>query len=942
MSDDIKIIGAKEHNLKNVSVTIPRNKLTVVTGLSGSGKSSLAFDTLYAEGQRRYVESLSAYARQFLNQMQKPDVDNIIGLSPAISISQRNSGSNPRSIVATTTEIHDYLRLLFAAIGQPHCPECGDVISSQNAEEIVESLMDLDERTKVMLLAPIVDGRKGNHDEVFNGVKRQGFTRVRVDGEICSVDEIPKLAKTKKHNIDIVIDRLVISDKIRSRITDSVELALKFGEGQMIALIDQAGKWNDTYFSEKYACPKCKLSFKELSARTFSFNSPYGACPKCSGLGELMVFDEDLLVPDKSLSVEEGALHAWRRGGQRMILYYKRLINSACDAFGIDRYIPFEDIPEEKKNWLFYGTDFDVTLQFWRRRGARSVTKPFEGIVASLHRRFQETDSDAARARLRGYMSSQECPACHGARLRPEVLACTIQDKSIADITFMSVKNAVAFFANLQLDESNIKIVGEVLGEIKDRLKFLLDVGLEYITLDRKSGSLSGGEMQRIRLATQIGSGLVGVLYVLDEPTIGLHLRDNNKLINMLRELRDIGNTVVVVEHDEQMIREADYIIDLGPKAGSHGGEIVFEGKLQDLLKSEKSLTAKYLRGEKGVVFDGKRVAVDPKQSLVVRNAAHNNLNGIDVMFPLGVFTCVTGVSGSGKSTLVDSILKRALFRHFHGSREHPGKHDGIDGLHLIDKVILIDQSPIGRTPRSNPATYTGTFSPIRNLFAQTTASKVRGYKPGRYSFNVKGGRCETCKGDGYLKLEMHFLPDVYVPCEKCNASRYNRETLEIKYRHKNIADVLAMTIEEALEFFENIPAIKTKLQTLLDVGLGYLKLGQAATTLSGGEAQRIKLAGELSKRSTGKTLYLLDEPTTGLHFADVHKLLKILLKLKNSGNTIIVIEHNLDVIKASDYIIDLGPEGGEKGGKIIATGTPQEVADCKKSFTGQFLKKVL
>ncbi|MDA3799236.1 MAG: excinuclease ABC subunit UvrA [Kiritimatiellae bacterium] len=942
MGDDIKIIGAREHNLKNVSVTIPRGKLTVVTGLSGSGKSSLAFDTLYAEGQRRYVESLSAYARQFLNQMQKPNVDNIIGLSPAISISQRNSGSNPRSIVATSTEIHDYLRLLFSAIGQPHCPKCGDKISSQNAEEIVEVLMNLDEKTKVMLLAPVVDGRKGNHDEVFNGVKRQGFTRVRVDGEICSVDEVPELAKTKKHNIDIVIDRLVINNKIRSRITDSIELALKFGEGQMIGLIDVEGKWEDIYFSEKYACSKCKLSFKELTSRTFSFNSPYGACPHCSGLGELMIFDEELVVPDKSLSIDAGALHAWRRGGRRMILYYKRLINSACDAFEIDRYAPFEDIPEEKKNWLLYGTDFDVTLHFWRRRGARSATKKFEGLVASLHRRFQETDSDAARARLRGYMSSQVCPVCNGARLRPEVLACTVDDMSIADITFMSVKNGVKFFKELELKPGQEKIVGEVLSEIKDRLKFLLDVGLEYITLDRKSGSLSGGEMQRIRLATQIGSGLVGVLYVLDEPTIGLHLRDNDRLIQMLRELRNIGNTVVVVEHDEQMIREADYIIDMGPLAGSHGGEVVFEGDINQLLKSKKSITAQYLRGENDVDFSDRRISVDLKQALVVRNASQNNLHGIDVMFPLGVFTCVTGVSGSGKSTLVDYILKRGLFRHFHGSREHPGKHDGIDGLDLIDKVILIDQSPIGRTPRSNPVTYTGTFSIIRNLFAETTASKIRGYKPGRYSFNVKGGRCETCKGDGYLKLEMHFLPDVYVPCEKCNSSRYNKETLEIQYRNKNIADVLDMTIEEALEFFENIPGIKNKLQTLMDVGLGYLKLGQSSTTLSGGEAQRIKLASELSKRATGKTLYLLDEPTTGLHFADVSKLLKILLKLRDSGNTIIVIEHNLDVIKTSDYIIDLGPEGGEKGGKIIATGTPEEVAKCKKSFTGQFLKKIL
>lgn len=942
MGDDIKIIGAREHNLKNVNVTIPRDKLTVITGLSGSGKSSLAFDTLYAEGQRRYVESLSAYARQFLNQMQKPNVDSIIGLSPAISISQRNAGSNPRSIVATTTEIHDYLRLLYSAIGQPHCPKCGDEISSQSAEEIVDILMGFAERTRLMLLAPVVDGRKGNHEEVFNGIKRQGFTRVRVDGEIYLVDDVPKLAKTKKHTIDIVIDRLVVNNKIRTRLTDSVELSLKFGEGQMVVLVDENGQWVENYFSEKYACAKCKLSFKELTARTFSFNSPYGACPRCSGLGELMVFDEDLLIPDKSLSIDEGALYAWRRGGQRMVLYYKRLINSACDAFEIDQHIPFSEIPEEKKNWLLYGTDFEVKLHFWRRRGSRIKAGKFEGLVAGLQRRFNETESDAARARLRGYMSSQECPVCHGARLRPEVLACTIGNKSIADVTALSVKDAVGFFDSLELDAGQLKIVGEVLTEIKKRLKFLFDVGLEYITLDRKSGSLSGGEMQRIRLATQIGSGLVGVLYVLDEPTIGLHLRDNDRLIKMLQELRDLGNTVVVVEHDEQMITEADYVIDLGPGAGSHGGNIVFEGKVPSLLRSKKSLTAEYLRGEKGLNVAHKRVAPLKGEEIVVKNARQNNLRGIDVSFPLGVFTCVTGVSGSGKSTLVDSILKRGLFRHFHGSREQPGKHDKIEGFDKIDKVILIDQSPIGRTPRSNPATYTGTFSAIRNLFAETTASKVRGYKPGRYSFNVKGGRCETCKGDGYLKLEMHFLPDVYVPCEKCNGLRYNKETLEIKYNHKSIADVLSMTIEEALNFFENIPSIKNKLQTLMDVGLGYLQLGQSATTLSGGEAQRIKLASELSKRSTGRTLYLLDEPTTGLHFADVHKLLKILLKLRDAGNTIIVIEHNMDVIKTSDHIIDLGPEGGDKGGCVVATGTPEEVAKCRSSFTGKFLKEVL
>jgi len=941
--DSILIAGAREHNLQNITVNIPRNKLTVITGLSGSGKSSLAFDTLYAEGQRRYVESLSAYARQFLDQMQKPDVDHIEGLSPAIAIEQRTAGSNPRSIVATTTEVHDYLRLLYANIGKAHCPKCGRPVGRQSAQQIVDKLMNLPASTKVSLLAMIIRGRKGQHEDIFESIRKQGFIRVRVDGQIYEVEGVPKLEKTKSHTIEAVIDRLVITNKIRTRLTDSVELTLKRGNGTMIVL-HQTGneEWKETFYSEKNACPECGISFDELTPRSFSFNSPYGACPTCSGLGTRLVFDEDLIVPNKDISIEDGAVQAWRRGGRRLIIYYKQLLRSIAAHYKFSLDTPFKDLSEEIREIIFQGSgDEDVEIGYWRGGAYRKHSKPFEGVIPNLARRLETTDSEYTRQRLRGYMSRQPCPDCRGARLKPEIRAVTVSGKSLVDITAMTIKNAADFFEKPDLTQQEMHIAGEVLKEIRRRLRFMAEVGLDYLTLDRESGSLSGGEIQRIRLATQIGSGLVGVLYVLDEPTIGLHIRDNQRLIRMLKELRDIGNTVVVVEHDEQMIREADYIIDLGPGAGRHGGKVVFQGQTSDLYSSPDSLTARYLNGETRLRAPASRVKSD-KGHLKIFRAAENNLKNIDVEIPLGLFVCVTGVSGSGKSTLVDDILRRALFRHFFGSKERPGKHRRIMGMEKIDKVILIDQSPIGRTPRSNPATYTGAFSSIRDLFAQTQASKVRGYGPGRFSFNVKGGRCEVCKGDGLLCLEMHFLPDVYVTCEQCQGMRYNKETLEIQYNDKNIAEVLNMTIDDALEFFRNIPGIERKLRTLSEVGLGYLHLGQSATTLSGGEAQRVKLSSELSRAATGRTLYLLDEPTTGLHFADTQKLLQVLTRLRDAGNTVLVIEHNLDVIKMADYIIDLGPEGGDAGGYVVATGTPEDVAKCEQSYTGQFLKKVL
>ncbi len=936
--DDIYIQGAKEHNLKDITVSIPRDKMTVITGLSGSGKSSLAFDTLYAEGQRRYVESLSAYARQFLDQMQKPDVEHIEGLSPAISIEQRVAGSNPRSIVATSTEIHDYLRLLFASVGVPHCPKCGKEVQKQSAEQIVETLLLNPDKTKLSVLAPVVRGRKGKHEDVLEQARKQGFVRVRVDGEIYDVEEVPALDKKLKHDVEVVVDRLVITARIKSRLTDSVEIALKQGRGLAFVLVGDKME----VFSEKNACPDCNISFEELAARSFSFNSPYGACPTCAGLGTMLIFDEDLVAPDRTKSIEDGAIQAWRRGGRRLLIYYKGLLRSLAKHYGFSLDTPFNKLPKKIQKIIFYGSgEEDVGFGFWRGGGFKKYSKPFEGVMPNLMRRYENTDSDYTRQRLRGYMSRQHCTTCLGTRLKPEVTACTVAGKSIVDITRISVIQADRFFNELKLSDQQMNIAGEVLKEIRRRLRFLVEVGLDYLTLDRESGTLSGGEAQRIRLATQIGSGLVGVLYVLDEPTIGLHQRDNQRLITMLKELCAIGNTVAVVEHDEEMIRSADHVIDLGPGAGRHGGEVVFAGTVPQLLKHKKSLTAKYLVKNAQIHVPAKRVR-KTRRVIKVVGAEENNLNKIDVKIPVGLFVCVTGVSGSGKSTLVDDILRKALFRHFHGSKDRPGKHSKILGLSHIDKIIVIDQSPIGRTPRSNPATYTQAFSVIRSLFAECPASKVRGYKPGRFSFNVKGGRCEACKGDGIIRMEMHFLPDVYVTCEQCGGTRFNSETLEVRYAGKNIADVLHMTVNEALEFFENIPGIERRFRTLSDVGLGYLQLGQSATTLSGGEAQRIKLAAELSKVATGNTLYMLDEPTTGLHFADTSKLLQVLLKLRDAGNTVLVIEHNMDVIKTADHIIDLGPEGGDKGGNIVVEGTPEEVAKSNKSHTGKFLKALL
>jgi excinuclease ABC subunit A len=933
----ITVNGAREHNLKNITVRIPRNKLTVITGLSGSGKSSLAFDTLYAEGQRKYVESLSAYARQFLEQMQKPDVDTIEGLSPAISIEQRTAGSNPRSIVATTTEIHDYLRLLFPSIGKVHCPGCGKPIQRQSAENITEQLLQIPEKTKVMLLAPLVRGRKGKHEEVFASIRRQGFVRVRVNGELCELDAIPDLDKNKKHTIEAVIDRLVIDPATRSRINDSVELALATGEGLMIAMIQSGDKWTDRLYSEKNACLDCNISFETFTPKHFSFNSPYGACPTCHGLGNMLTFDEELVVPDETLPLEE-SIHPWRRGGRRAIIYYKKLLHAVADHYGISLSTPFNELPASFKKILFYGSG-DEPISYYLRR--HKVHKPFEGLIPNLQRSYTESESEFNQERLRAYMGNQRCTACNGARLRPETLACTVGGKNIYEICTLSIEQAQKFFRSLELTKEESQIARDVLKEIQARLGFMMDVGLDYLTLDRESGTLSGGEAQRIRLATQIGSRLTGVLYVLDEPSIGLHQRDNDRLLATLKELRDLGNTVVVVEHDEQTIREADHVIDLGPGAGVHGGEIVFTGTPAQLLKAKDSLTAQYMRREIEIELPAERNKA-AAGFIEIRGAAENNLKNINVKIPLGLLTCVTGVSGSGKSTLVDDVLRRALYRRFFGSKERPGKHKELLGVEQIDKVIVIDQSPIGRTPRSNPVTYTGAFSIIRDLFTQLPASKVRGYGPGRFSFNVKGGRCEHCQGDGLLKIEMHFLPDVYVTCPQCAGKRYNRETLEVHYGGKNIAEVLAMTINEACEFFAAIPGVERKLRTLREVGLGYLCLGQSATTLSGGEAQRIKLSAELSKKATGKTLYILDEPTTGLHFADVHKLIQVLETLRAGGNTVLVIEHNLDVIKRADWLIDLGPEGGERGGRIVVAGTPEKVAKTPESYTGKYLAEML
>ena len=928
-TESIFIKGAREHNLKNIDVRIPRNKLVVVTGLSGSGKSSLAFDTIYAEGQRRYVESLSSYARQFLEQLQKPDVEYIEGLSPSISIEQRTAGGNPRSTVGTQTEIYDYLRLLFARIGVPHCPKCGREIKQQSSQEVIEQVLALPRETKIMILAPVVKGRKGEYKELFRQVQKDGFIRVRVDGKTYEVEQPISLDKKKKHTIEIVVDRLQLSPASKKRIADSIETALKVGNGTIIISVDKPVKGkNEILFSEKYACLKCGISFEELAPRMFSFNSPYGACSTCSGLGTRMKIDPDLVLPDKDKPLIE-AISGWRRGGRGIILYYRRLLRALARNYDFDVHTPFRKLKPEIKKIIMYGEESDDYYAF-------------EGVVPNLERRFHTTDSDFVKEQINKFMSVLPCPACNGKRLKKESLAVTIKGKNIIDITDLSIKALKAFFDTLGLTEREKLISYQIFKEIKSRLQFMLNVGLDYLTLDRRSSTLSGGEAQRIRLATQIGAGLVGVLYILDEPSIGLHQKDNTKLLGTLCALRDLGNTLVVVEHDEATIRKADYIVDLGPGAGESGGNIVAGGRLKDILDCEDSLTGKYLRGNLIIPVPAVRKKLRKEKVLVIKGAKEHNLKNIDVKIPLGLFNCVTGVSGSGKSTLIDEILYRALAKKFYRSKEKPGRHDKILGTELIDKVIVVDQSPIGRTPRSNPATYTGVFTPVRELFSKVLESRARGYKIGRFSFNVKGGRCEACMGDGIKKIEMHFLPDIYVKCEICKGKRFNEQTLEVRYKGFSISDVLEMSVDKALDLFINIPNIKSKLQTLHDVGLGYIKLGQSATTLSGGEAQRIKLSTELSKRSTGKTLYILDEPTTGLHFADVDKLLNVLHRLVDTGNTILVIEHNLDVIKSADYIIDLGPEGGDSGGSIIACGNPEEVAKVKKSYTGQYLKRML
>jgi len=1034
----IRIGGAREHNLKNLTLEIPRDKLVVITGLSGSGKSSLAFDTIYAEGQRKYVESLSAYARQFLDQLQKPDVDYIEGLSPTVAIEQRSAGSNPRSIIATTTEIYDYLRLLYAHVGQPHCPETGQPITAQTTSQIVDAILALPPRTRLMLLAPVVRAQKGEFRDVLERLAREGFIRARVDGELVELtSNVPvRLDPKARHTIEVVVDRLVIDDKVRVRLSDSVELALRWGEGRLVVLYQlpqgpsqpdkpaasapppgrsltsparaspdgsapstsapasstqtQAlkasamgpGVWYEQFYSNRLFSPATGKTYEPLTPKHFSFNAPAGACPVCHGLGQKMVFDESLIVPDPIKSLEQGAILPWRRGGKRMVSYYKAMLRAVAAHYGVSLETPYRDLPDWFKRILMHGSgDTPIQFQFWRAGKLSTVERPFEGVIPNLERLYAETESEFTRARLKAFMNPTFCDACGGKRLKPEVLAVTLQGRaptskpglppglagsssnasepaqghdtpkpkpnipglSIMDVCALSIDAADQFFATLQLSEFQQKIAGDLIKAIRTRLKFLKDVGLGYLTLDRESGTLSGGEAQRIRLATQIGAGLVGVLYILDEPSIGLHPRDNARLLATLKHLRDLGNTVIVVEHDEETIRQADWIIDLGPGAGVHGGEIVAQGPLPQVLASPKSLTAKYLTGELAIPVPHKRVPPDPARGwLEVLGATANNLKNIDVRIPLGTLTCVTGVSGSGKSTLVIDILQRALFRHWYGSKERPGAHREIRGHEHLDRVVVIDQTPIGRTPRSNPATYTGIFNHIRDLFAQLPTARVRGYDAARFSFNLKGGRCERCQGDGLIKIEMQFLPPVYVTCEACGGKRYNRETLEITYKGLNIADVLDLTVEEAVTFFRAVPHIHDACQTLAEVGLGYLKLGQSATTLSGGEAQRLKLAAELNRRGGGRTLYILDEPTTGLHFHDVAKLLEVLFKLRGAGNTLLVIEHNLDVIKSADWVIDLGPEGGDAGGWIVAEGTPEQVARCPTSYTGQFLKRVL
>jgi excinuclease ABC subunit A len=942
--DQLIIRGAREHNLKDISLELPRDALIVFTGLSGSGKSSLAFDTIFAEGQRRYVESLSAYARQFLGQMDKPDVDFIEGLSPAVSIDQKSTSRNPRSTVGTITEVYDYLRLLYARIGHPHCPECGRPIARQTAQQIVDRVLELEEGTRFQVLAPLVRGRKGEYADLFRQLTTQGYARVRVDGVVYPLSEVPKLEKQKKHTIEVVVDRLTVKSSAKRRLTDSIETALHLGGGLVILdFVDlpETDPQRERVWSEHLYCPYDDVSFEELEPRSFSFNSPYGACPECTGLGTRMEVDPDLVVPDPTKSLDEGAIAPW--SGAHVSEYFTRLLEALASTIGFRMDQPFERLPAKARKAILHGYPDQIHVRYRNRYGReRAYYTTYEGVIPYVARRYAEAESDASRERFEGYMREVACPACRGARLKPISLAVTVGGKSIAEVCSLPIAEAAAFLRDLDLSPREKQIAARVVKEIGERLRFLLDVGLDYLTLDRPAGSLSGGEAQRIRLATQIGSGLVGVLYVLDEPSIGLHQRDNHRLIETLLRLRDMGNTLIVVEHDEDTIRAADWIVDIGPGAGEHGGQVVHSGPLPELLEKPDSLTGAYLSGRREIPVPEVRRPRTPGRQLTVHKAWQHNLQDVTVSFPLGCFIAVTGVSGSGKSTLVNDILYTALAKQLYGAKEVPGRHQKITGVEHIDKVIHVDQSPIGRTPRSNPATYTGVFDHIRRLFAETPEAKIRGYLPGRFSFNVKGGRCEACAGDGTIKIEMNFLPDVYVPCEVCHGARYNRETLEVHYKNKTIADVLDMPIEEALEFFQAIPAISRHLQTLVDVGLGYIRLGQPAPTLSGGEAQRVKLASELQKRATGRTLYVLDEPTTGLHFEDIRKLLGVLSRLVDQGNTVIVIEHNLDVIKTADWIIDLGPEGGSRGGRVIAEGTPEEVAANPASYTGKFLRSVL
>lgn len=939
--DKLIVRGAREHNLKNVSIELPRNALIVFTGLSGSGKSSLAFDTIFAEGQRRYVESLSAYARQFLGQMDKPDVDFIEGLSPAVSIDQKSTNRNPRSTVGTITEVYDYLRLLFARAGRPHCPTCGHAVTRQSPQQIVDQILTMPPTTKFQVLAPIVRARKGEFVELFADLITQGFSRARVDGEVIQLTDVPKLKKQEKHTIEVVVDRLTAKEESKTRLTDSIETALRLASGiVLLDFVDAKGAEKERTYSEHLACHDCNLSFEELEPRSFSFNSPFGACPECSGIGTKLEVDNDLIIPDDSISINEGAIAPWS-GGQSSD-YFLRLLEALAKDVSFSLDTPWKKISVKARDAIINGYEYEIKMKYKGRYGTKNYTTGFEGVVPFIHRRHSETDSDYSRDKYEAYMRETPCDVCKGARLKPEVLAVTLGGKNISEITELSIMECAEFLKAIKLNKREAQIAERVMKEVHARLGFLLDVGLDYLSLARPAGTLSGGEAQRIRLATQIGSGLVGVLYVLDEPSIGLHQRDNRRLIDTLTRLRNLGNTLIVVEHDEETIRTADWVVDIGPGAGEHGGKVVISGSYDDLIASKESITGAYLSGRKSIAIPTKRRKVDPKRQLIVKGAKENNLQNIDVEVPLGVFVSVTGVSGSGKSTLVNDILYTTLANKLNGARLVPGRHRTVSGIDLLDKVVHVDQSPIGRTPRSNPATYTGVFDKVRALFAETSEAKIRGYQQGRFSFNVKGGRCENCSGDGTITIEMNFLPDVYVPCEVCHGARYNRETLDVHYKGKTIADVLDMPIEQAADFFESVPAIARYLKTLNDVGLGYVRLGQSAPTLSGGEAQRVKLSTELQRRSTGRTIYVLDEPTTGLHFEDVSKLLGVLNRLVDTGNTVVVIEHNLDVIKSSDWVIDMGPEGGFRGGLVVAQGTPEDVAKVKASYTGQFLGEIL